>query len=160
MRFMLPLLIMLCIQARAQSDPSLAMTQGTKNTAATTAAPGDVVHAAAAAVTPRIFDRKFFLLAGIATTATVLDITTTSTCISRYSTCQESNPLLGSHPSPAKLYGVSLSLLAGEMFASAWLRHQMPRRRLWIIPPIVGAAGHGLAATLNFRTINQSNTPR
>jgi hypothetical protein len=157
MRFMLPFLMMLCIQARAQNDLLPATAQNIRNTA-TTQLQADAMQAAATAVTPRIFDRKFFLLAGIATTATVLDITTTSTCISRYSTCQESNPLLGSHPSTAKLYGVNLSLLAGEMFASAWLRHQMPHKKIWIIPPIVGAAGHGLAAALNVRTMNQSNT--
>ena len=55
--------------------------------------------------TTRVLDRKFFLLAGVATAATMLDVTTTSRCMSRYVDCQEGNPLLGSHPSTAKLYG-------------------------------------------------------
>ena len=32
--------------------------------------------------TTRVFDRKFFLLAGVATAATMLDVTTTSRCMS------------------------------------------------------------------------------
>src|ERR1044071_1497611 len=42
---------------------------------------------------PRILDRKFFLLAGMATAATVLDVATTSHCMSTYAACQEGNPL-------------------------------------------------------------------
>jgi hypothetical protein len=37
----------------------------------------------------RVFDRKFFILTGIAAGATVLDITTTSRCLSSYTVCQE-----------------------------------------------------------------------
>ena len=63
---------------------------------------------------PKIFDRKFLVLAGIATAATMLDVTTTTHCMSKYAACQEGNPLLGSHPSQAKLYGVSFSMLGGN----------------------------------------------
>jgi len=104
---------------------------------------------------PRILDRKFFLLAGMATTATVLDVATTSHCMSTYAACQEGNPLIGSHPSQAKLYGVSFSMLAGQLLASAWIRRKMPNRNLWMIPPIVATGGHGLAAALNIRTMHQ-----
>src|SRR3984893_4582607 len=60
---------------------------------------------------PRILDRKFLFLAGLATTATVLDVATTSHCLYHYANCQEGNPLAGSNPSRAKLYGISFSLL-------------------------------------------------
>jgi hypothetical protein len=36
---------------------------------------------------PRIFDRKFFVLAGVATAATVFDVATTSHCMSTYADC-------------------------------------------------------------------------
>lgn len=36
---------------------------------------------------PRILDRKFLFLAGLATTATVLDVATTSHCLSTYANC-------------------------------------------------------------------------
>ena len=103
----------------------------------------------------RILDRKFLVLAGMATAATVLDAATTSHCISTYTSCQEGNPLLGSHPSQARLYGVSFSMLAGQLLASAWLRRKMPDRHLWMVPMIAATAGHGLAATLNVRTMHQ-----
>jgi len=104
---------------------------------------------------PRIIDRKFLLLSGIAATATVLDVVTTSHCLSTYPTCQEGNPLVGSHPSTAQLYGISFSVLGAELLASAWLRREMPHRKLWMIPPIAAAAGHGVAAALNLRTIHR-----
>jgi hypothetical protein len=104
---------------------------------------------------PRIFDRKFFVLAGVATAATVFDVATTSHCMSTYADCQEGNPLLGTHPSTARLYGVSFSILGGQLLASAWLRRKNPTGKLWMAPPIITAAGHGLAAVLNLRTMHQ-----
>ena len=103
----------------------------------------------------RVFDRKFFVLAGIATAATMLDVATTTHCMSSYANCQEGNPLLGAHPSTAKLYGVSFSMLGGQLLASAWLRRKTPTGKLWIAPPIIASAGHGLAAALNLRTMHQ-----
>jgi hypothetical protein len=64
---------------------------------------------------PRVFDRKFFVLACVATAATVLDVARTSHCMTTYAVCQEGNPLLGSHPSTARLYGVSFSILGGQL---------------------------------------------
>jgi hypothetical protein len=160
MRPTLLLFMFLCIRASAQSDPLAAAAQDLKNTA-TTAPPADSFQLPRIDDTkPQIFDRKFLFVAGISTAATLLDITTTSNCIFRYSNCQEANPLLGSHPSRAKIYGVNFSLLAGELVASAWLRHRMPHGKSWLIPPLIGTAGHGLAAALNFRTMNQINTAR
>jgi hypothetical protein len=104
---------------------------------------------------PGVFDRKFLVLAGIATAATLLDVATTTHCISTYANCQEGNPLLGSHPSQAKLYGVSFSMLGGQLLASAWMRRKTPNGKLWLVPQIVATAGHGLAAALNFRTMHQ-----
>lgn len=104
---------------------------------------------------PRVLDRKFLVLAGIATAATALDVATTSHCMSTYANCQEGNPLLGSHPSTAKLYGVSFSMLGGQLLASAWMRHKAPNGKLWMMPPIIATAGHGLAAMLNVRTMHQ-----
>ena len=104
---------------------------------------------------PGIFDRKFLALAGVATAATILDVVTTSRCMSTYVDCQEGNPLLGSHPSAAKLYGVSFSLLGAQVVASAWIRHEMPHRKLWMVPLIITSAGHGLGAILNLRTMHQ-----
>ena len=101
----------------------------------------------------RVFDRKFLVLAGIATAATMLDVATTTHCMSTYANCQEGNPLLGAHPSTAKLYGVSFSMLGGQLLASAWLRRKTPNGKSWLVPPMIATAGHGLAAALNLRTM-------
>jgi hypothetical protein len=158
MRPTLLFFLFLSLQVSAQSDPLAVAAPDVKNTAIT-APPADAFRVARIeGIKPPLFDRKFLVLAGISTAATLLDITTTSNCIFKYSNCQEANPLLGSHPSRAKIYGVNFSLLAGELFASAWLRHQMPHKKSWLIPPLIGTAGHGLAAVLNFRTIHQINS--
>jgi hypothetical protein len=110
--------------------------------------------------TTRVFDRKFLLLTGVAAAATSLDIVTTSRCVSTYSNCQEANPLYGPHPSSARLYGVSFSILAGQVLSSAWLRREMPHKKLWIIPVIAATATHGIAAALNARTTHQLSGSR
>jgi hypothetical protein len=107
---------------------------------------------------PGILDRKFFLLAGVATAATVLDVATTAHCISNYANCREANPLFGPDPSKAKLYGLSFSILAGQILASAWLRRKIPHSKLWMIPPIAATAGHGTAAAFNFHTMHELRT--
>jgi hypothetical protein len=58
---------------------------------------------------PKIFDRKFFVLAGIATAATMLDVTTTTHCMSKYAGCQEGNPPLGSHSDRGRAVPVGVS---------------------------------------------------
>jgi hypothetical protein len=129
-----------------------------ENKAATAASRRHVVlYASSDPARPKILDRKFLLLAGMAAGATVFDVVTTTHCMSAYAGCQEGNPLLGSHPSSAKIYGVSFSIFAGQMLASGWVRHKMPNRNLWMVPPIVATAGHGLAAVLNIRTMHQPN---
>jgi hypothetical protein len=160
MRPTLLFFIFLVTGASAQTDPLAPPAPDLKNTPITAPGADTFPVARIESTKPKIFDRKFLLVAGISTAATLLDITTTSNCIFRYSNCQEANPLLGSHPSRAKIYGVNLSLLAGEMAASAWLRHRTPHTKTWLIPPLIGTAGHGLATVLNLRTIDQINTAR
>lgn len=108
----------------------------------------------------RVFDRKFLLLTGVAAATTSLDIVTTSRCVSRYPNCQEANPLYGPQPSSARLYGVSFSILAGQVLGSALLRRGMPHKKLWIIPVIAATATHGIAAALNARTTHQLSGSR
>jgi hypothetical protein len=128
-------------------------------TAVTESTPHGFMAASTREKSSTTLDGKFLLLAEMASAATVLDVVTTSRCTS-YGACQEVNPLFGSHPSPGRLYGISFSLLAGQLCASAWLRREMPRTRLWMIPPLIATAGHGLAAALNVRVMQQLNTGR
>jgi hypothetical protein len=147
------LILAIALQASAQNMP--ASTVLGPSTAVTEQPQQIYLFASPQETKPRVFDRKFLLLAGIATAATALDAVTTSRCMSTYVNCREGNPLLGSHPSQAKLYGVSFSILAGQLLASAWMRREMPNRKLWMVPPIIATAGHGLAAALNIRTMHQ-----
>lgn len=154
------LYLLMVLQAPAQNLPT-APAPGNATSSSSSPLPGQhvSVYAQASPARARVFDRKFLLLAGMASAATVLDAVSASHCMSKYASCQEGNPLLGSHPSTAKLYGVSLSLLAGQVAASAWMRHAMPNRKLWMIPPVLGTAVHGLAAALNLRTMHQLSQP-
>jgi hypothetical protein len=147
------LIFILALQASAQNTP--ASTVFHSNTIVPEHSQHIFLFASSKQAKPKILDRKFLVLAGMATAATVLDLATTSHCISSYANCQEANPLIGANPSQAKLYGVSFSMLAGQLLASAWMRHSMPNRKLWMVPSIAATAGHGLAAALNIRTMHQ-----
>jgi len=147
------LILVASLQTVAQNAP-VSSVFDTQTAVAVPANPG-VSFVPVKETKPRVFDRKFFALAGVATAATILDVVTTSHCMSTYVNCQEGNPLVGSHPSTAKLYGVSFSLLGAQLLASAWIRREMPHRKLWMAPPIIASAGHGVAAILNLRTMHQ-----
>ncbi len=155
---LIALIFVIALQAAAQNAPAAAAF----DTQAAIAKPSQPVvsFAPAKPTKPRVFDRKFVVLAGIATAATMVDVATTSHCMATYADCQEGNPLLGSHPSQAKLYGVSFSMLGGQLLASAWMRRKNPNGKLWMAPPIVATAGHGLAAVLNVRTMHQLGSGR
>jgi len=146
-------IFVIALQAAAQNIPATAVFD-TQTAVARPSQPA-VFFASHNPTKPRIFDRKFLMMAGIATAATMFDVATTSHCMSTYGDCQEGNPLLGPHPSTAKLYGVSFSMLGGQLLASAWMRHKTPNGKLWMMPPIIATAGHGLAGVLNVRTMHQ-----
>ena len=149
------IVLILVVAALASAQNMPASTVLGPSTAVTEQPQQIYLYASPKETKPRVFDRKFLLLAGMATAATVLDAATTSRCMSTYASCGEGNPLLGSHPSQAKLYGVSFSILAGQLLASAWTRREMPNRKLWMVPPIFATAGHGLATALNIRTMHR-----
>jgi len=46
-------------------------------------------------------------------------------------------------------------MLGGQLLASAWMRHKTRNGKLWMMLPIIAAAGHGLAGVLNVRTMRQ-----
>jgi hypothetical protein len=143
------LMFFLAIEASAQSASSPASIRQLQNPFIANKSSNAFQIAASKDARPRVFDRKFLVLTALATTATVFDITSTSHCLSAYRDCREANPLLGSNPSRTKLYGISLSTVAGEMFASAWLRRRQPHSKLWIVPPIAVITSHAIGAALN-----------
>src|ERR1700693_3095020 len=108
---LIALILVLGLQAAAQNTSASSVFD--TQTAIVSHSPRVVAFTPAKEVKPRVFDRKFIGLAGIATAATMLDIATTSHCMSTYADCQEGNPLLGSHPSTwhIGMRFISLSLL-------------------------------------------------
>jgi hypothetical protein len=135
------LIFVVALQAAGQNSPATAVFD--TQTAIVRPSQPAFFFASPKPTSPRVFDRKFLVLAGIATAATMLDAATTSHCMSTYGDCQEGNPLFGSHPSTAKLYGVSFSVLGGQLLASAWIRHKAPNGKLWMMPPIIATQATG-----------------
>ena len=86
------LLLVLTVQAAAAQKTPASNVFDTQTTVATHSPQFMVSFASAEKAQPRAFDRKFFMLAGIATAATILDVATTSHCMATYADCQEGNP--------------------------------------------------------------------
>lgn len=94
---------------------------------------------------PRILDKKFIALIGVSSALTILDVELTASCL-RSNRCVEANPLYGSNPTRARMYGISLPLMGSQTLISAWLRHRYPTSKMWLIPMLSGTAAHGVGA--------------
>lgn len=96
------------------------------------------------------FNRTFVFLATLSAAATVADIELTANCLKTNRNCRETNPLLGSDPSRARLYGVNVPILAGQMMLSRMLQRRFPQRKLWMAPFISTTGTHvvGVASNL------------
>ena len=147
------LIFVIALQAAAQNTPATAVFD-TQTAIAQPSQPA-FSFASPKPTKPRILDRKFLVLAGIATAATMLDVATTLHCMSTICGLPRRKPAARFASSTAKLYGVSFSILGGQLLASARMRHKAPNGKLWMMPPIIATAGHGLAAVLNVRTMHQ-----
>jgi hypothetical protein len=91
----------------------------------------------------KTWDTTFVLLSGVATALTVADMELTARCTARQ-TCSEVNPLYGANPTRARLYGISLPMLGGELFLARWLKHRHPDRKVWMMPLIANSATHAV----------------
>ena len=97
---------------------------------------------------PRVFDGKFKVLAALSIATTTADLESTLHCSP---TCREINPLNGSHPTRARLYGINAPLLVGELMMSRVLRKRSPDRKLWTIPLVTTSAEHMFGVASNLR---------
>ncbi len=118
----------------------------------------------------RVFDKKFFLATTAVIGATLLDVETTARCF-RSKTCAEANPIYGSHPSRAKLYGIKGSFAAFSIWSTWWWKRddlrkmeryehrndprepeprlwEKPRPR-WYVPAIIVGGAFGAAGIYN-----------
>jgi hypothetical protein len=93
------------------------------------------------------FDRAFALLVTVSAVATVADLELTANCLKTVANCREANPLLGSDPSRARLYGVSVPIYAGQVILSRMLRRK--ERKTWMMPLVSLTGMHAVGAASN-----------
>jgi len=98
--------------------------------------------------TPRVFDGKFKVLAALSIATMTADLESTLHCSP---TCREINPLNGSHPTRARLYGINAPLLISELLMSRVLRKRSPDRKLWTIPLLTTSVEHMFGVASNLR---------
>jgi len=93
-------------------------------------------------------DRKFWTVTGLAAAATVSDIEVTAHALQNPN-CSEHNPLFGSHPSRAKMYGVSVPATAAYGLVGYFLKKRGVK--VWAVPQLSLTAGHGTGSALSAR---------
>ncbi len=93
----------------------------------------------------RTWDTEFIIHTALMATTTVMDIESTQSGISQGG--RELNPLFGSNPSSARLYGTLIPIGIGV----GWLSYELKKRNVkwWRVPMVTWSVAHGFAATLN-----------
>ena len=92
----------------------------------------------------RTLDRKFWLLTAATASISVLDVEVSQHNLHLKPPWREVNPIYGSHPSRARMYGT----VAGENLLCAYLAYRLkksPRRglrRLWWLPQTLTIGEH------------------
>jgi hypothetical protein len=95
------------------------------------------------------FNRTFTFLAAVSAAATIADIELTANCLKTVGNCRETNPLLGSNPSRARLYGVNVPIYASQLMMSRMLQRRFPQRKLWMVPFLSSTGTHVVGAASN-----------
>jgi len=102
---------------------------------------------------PKTIDRQFLILNAMMVAATVADAETTLNCVSSPS-CQETNPLLGSHPTRGRVYAVGVPLTAVAIYLSYHYKRVSPSRNWWKAYPLVLTGVHAFGALYNSSSSN------
>jgi hypothetical protein len=102
---------------------------------------------------PKTIDRQFLILNAMMVAATVADAETTLNCVSAPS-CQEINPLLGSHPTRGRVYAVGVPLTALAIYLSYHYKRVSPSRAWWKAYPLVLTGVHTFGALNNVSASN------
>ena len=98
----------------------------------------------------KVFDKKFALLAVVATGLTVADYEMTQRCLARR-TCVEADPLLPR--SRAGMYATNIPLNAA-LFYWAY-RRKSGGKRLWWLPPMAIIASHAVGVESNLKFVGR-----
>jgi len=96
----------------------------------------------------RVFDRKFALLAGLATALTITDYEMTQHCLAAR-TCVETDPLLPR--SRAGMYATNMPVNAALFW---WgYKRKAAGKRLWWLPPLFVIGSHAAGVITNVRVL-------
>ncbi len=98
------------------------------------------------------FNRPFAVLAAISAAAMVADIELTANCVRTAGSCREANPLLGSDPRRARMYGLNVPIYMSEILLSRMLKRKLPERKLWMMPLLSLTSTHAIGAASNMWT--------
>jgi hypothetical protein len=98
--------------------------------------------------TPPLFDRKFKILTALSIVTMTADLESTLHCAQ---SCREVNPLYGSHPTRARLYGINAPFVVGELMISRMLRKRVPEGKSWTFPALAVSAAHLVGVASNLR---------
>jgi len=93
-------------------------------------------------------DRKFWAMTALSSASTVSDIEVTAHALQNPN-CAEHNPLFGSHPSRAKMYGVSIPASAAYTMVGYWLKKRGVK--LWAVPQLSLTGAHAVGSGLSSR---------
>jgi hypothetical protein len=104
-------------------------------------------------VQPRRSERSFAVLATISAAMMVGDVELSVNCLRTVANCREANPLMGSDPSRARLYGISAPTYIGAMLMSRMFRRKYAESKLWTLPLLsfTGIHSAGIASSFAFR---------
>ena len=96
----------------------------------------------------KIADKKFWAMTALSAASTVADIEVTAHALQNPN-CHEHNPLLGTHPSRAKMYGISVPATT----AYALVGYLLKKRgvKIWAVPQLSLTGGHALGSGLSAR---------
>ena len=96
----------------------------------------------------KVADKKFWAITALSAASTVADIEVTAHALQNPN-CHEHNPLLGTHPSRAKMYGISVPAST----AYALVGYLLKKRgvKIWAVPQLSLTGGHVLGSGLGAR---------
>jgi hypothetical protein len=106
----------------------------------------------------RTLDRHFILLNTLSAVALVADLETTVRGVEGQAKGAELNPLFGSHPTRARLYGIAVPLNIFSLYVSYHYKKIEPRGSIWKLGPGVSIGVHTAAAINNLIATHRSES--